>query len=593
MNSTRPAATALAAGSGKAAKGSILQFSLSRAEISHALRQQSLTSLLHTRARQSLLQQPCSCALSHQTLDEHRHGGLRFSTYSPLQRTGQDSRSWSPRSSDPSADISRFGKDFRSKRVQGGNGWSSSSKSPKRSQGRESSGIFQRANQSQPQGKFNFKPPQKDGIRQTCQKLPGWIADFAKRRDIEDCAKAYGLSEEAARLILRETNASELSDEAHEGGERSRAVDVSGSVRKLLSRWSDDQCASLERLLEKWKSGGPSPVRIGGQSLEFYNTWDVEGLRSAVLVEGEQAAERYLLAHFLDDVQQKLTQVSEKDHITDTHKQVAKDTLFQLDSVRSVLDLRLPAHRYSTARSIIRNIHLHVGPTNSGKTHGALLALCKAKKGVYAGPLRLLAHEVWDRINHGTVSPGIPPRACNLVTGEEVRTVDLLAGLTSCTVEMCDLDLSTDVAVIDEIQMIGDSARGYAWTNAVLGIAAKELHLCGEASVVPLIEKLAKSCGDNVHIHNYTRLTPLEISDDSPDGDLSQIRKGDCVVTFARSKIFALKRLIEQKTGLRCAVAYGGLPPETRSEQAKLFNDPESGYDVMVASDAIGMGLNL
>ncbi|KAJ2764292.1 RNA helicase, partial [Coemansia nantahalensis] len=68
---------------------------------------------------------------------------------------------------------------------------------------------------------------------------------------------------------------------------------------------------------------------------------------------------------------------------------------------------------------------------------------------------------------------------------------------------------------------------------------------------------------------------------------------GDCVVTFSRLAIYQTKELIEAKTGMRCAVIYGGLPPESRVEQAKLFNDPESGYDVLVASDAVGMGINL
>jgi ATP-dependent RNA helicase SUPV3L1/SUV3 len=75
--------------------------------------------------------------------------------------------------------------------------------------------------------------------------------------------------------------------------------------------------------------------------------------------------------------------------------------------------------------------------------------------------------------------------------------------------------------------------------------------------------------------------------------DFSRVRKGDCIVTFSRSSIFAVKRQIEEKTGMRCAVVYGKLPPEIRSEQAALFNDPDSGYDVMIGSDAIGMGLNL
>lgn len=271
----------------------------------------------------------------------------------------------------------------------------------------------------------------------------------------------------------------------------------------------------------------------------------------------------------------------------------ATSSLSDLSTIISASDLSHPALMFSEARVLTRKIHLHVGPTNSGKTHAALVALTKAKTGIFAGPLRLLAHEVYERINNGTVSPGVAARSCNLLTGEEQRIVDRLAGVVACTVEMAPLDSNVEVAVIDEIQMIGDSQRGASWTNAVLGIAAKELHLCGEPSVIPLIQNLAKSCGDDLEIHQYQRLTPLEIAEKSLEGKLENVKKGDCVVTFSRSGIFAVKAKIERETGLKCAVVYGGLPPETKSEQARLFNEVGNQWDVMVASDAVGMGLNL
>ncbi|KAI8051836.1 P-loop containing nucleoside triphosphate hydrolase protein [Thamnidium elegans] len=158
---------------------------------------------------------------------------------------------------------------------------------------------------------------------------------------------------------------------------------------------------------------------------------------------------------------------------------------------------------------------------------------------------------------------------------------------------MASLGKTLDVAVIDEIQLIGDPDRGWAWTQALLGLKAKEIHLCGEASAVPLVKKICETLDEEVIVNEYTRLTPFEVTEKSLLNDLSKIRKGDCVVAFSRNDIFALKKKIEALTGLRCAVAYGGLPPETRALQAKAFNDPESGFDVLVASDAVGMGLNL
>ncbi|KAJ3028344.1 UNVERIFIED_CONTAM: RNA helicase [Siphonaria sp. JEL0065] len=248
-------------------------------------------------------------------------------------------------------------------------------------------------------------------------------------------------------------------------------------------------------------------------------------------------------------------------------------------------DLRTPAEWYPEARLLKRDIILHVGPTNSGKTYSALKRLEGAKTGIYAGPLRLLAHEVYERLNNA----GSP---CNLLTGEERRESDGVEKW-SCTVEMSPLNRELDVAVIDEIQMIGDDQRGWAWTQALLGLRAKEIHLCGEATVIPLIKRICESTGDSITINTYNRLTPLNIEKKGFHGSFSNVRPGDCIVTFSRRNIFALRKKIESYGQVKAAVIYGGLPPETRAEQAKLFNDPNSGYTVLVASDAIGMGLNL
>ena len=304
---------------------------------------------------------------------------------------------------------------------------------------------------------------------------------------------------------------------------------------------------------------------------------------------------------------------------------VSTDTLDRMTRLRTAVDFRRVADSFPLARKMRRKLILHVGPTNSGKTHTALRTLATARVGAYGGPLRLLAHEIYERLNTGQIVPlgveaadnyevdessnldvHVPgnPRAvlkhgnalfarpCSLLTGDELHNVEG-ATLYSCTVEMLSLEKRYDVVVIDEIQMIADSQRGPAWTAAVLGTAAEELHLCGEERAVPIIEALAKITGDELIVNRYQRLSPLEIAPRSLEGDLTRIRKGDCVVTFSRTNIFNLKKNIEEETGLRCAVVYGRLPPEIRAEQAALFNDPNSGFDVLVASDAIGMGLNL
>lgn len=271
------------------------------------------------------------------------------------------------------------------------------------------------------------------------------------------------------------------------------------------------------------------------------------------------------------------------DHIIETQQKTGFTS-----TTPTHVDLRYPTEWYRITRTLQREIHLHVGPTNSGKTYQALKRLEEAGSGIYAGPLRLLAHEVFRRFNN----KGIP---CDLVTGDDVRTLDndKTTNFASYTVEMVSVVREVEVAVIDEIQMIASDDRGWAWTRALLGTRAKELHLCGETRVIPLIRELAASMGDRLHIHHYDRLNPLKAMRKSLRGDLRNLRRGDCIVVFSVAGIHAMKKRIEKETGRRVAIVYGKLPPEIRAQQAALFNDPNNDYDFLVASDAIGMGLNL
>lgn len=250
-------------------------------------------------------------------------------------------------------------------------------------------------------------------------------------------------------------------------------------------------------------------------------------------------------------------------------------------------DLRYPLEWFPATRAMQRTVHLHIGPTNSGKTYHALQRLEQVDSGIYAGPLRLLAHEVYSRLN----AKGKP---CALITGEERRIPeDFKHLMNSCTVEMVPLNCTVDVAVIDEIQMMGDTDRGWAWTQAFLGVKAKEVHLCGEVRTRELITDLCAAMGDKLVVHEYKRLSPLSVAKHSLNGDLNNLEKGDAIILFSRLGIHAMKQDVERITGKRAAVVYGSLPPETRAQQAALFNDPNNNYDYLVASDAVGMGLNL
>lgn len=257
------------------------------------------------------------------------------------------------------------------------------------------------------------------------------------------------------------------------------------------------------------------------------------------------------------------------------------------DTVDTV-DILNPAQWFSETRKMKRHIIMHLGPTNSGKTYRALQRLKQVERGYYGGPLRLLAREVHDKFQKDGVR-------CNLLTGEEIIE-DLdprgnKAGITSGTIEMIPLNTKFDVVVLDEIQMMSDPDRGWAWTNALLGVQAREVHVCGEPSTYRILEKIVQMTGDKLTLNEYDRLGRLNVEKSSIKRNYKDLRKGDCIVAFSKKKILDLKLDIERKTDFKVSVIYGSLPPETRVQQANLFNSGE--YDILIASDAIGMGLNL
>ena len=193
--------------------------------------------------------------------------------------------------------------------------------------------------------------------------------------------------------------------------------------------------------------------------------------------------------------------------------------------------------------------------------------------------------EVFDKVN----SLGV---YCSLLTGQEKKTFPF-SNHVACTIEMVSTEEMYDVAVVDEIQMMNDPTRGYAWTRALLGLKADEIHLCGDPSVLKIVKRICGETGDELEVHSYERFKPLVVEAKTLLGDLKNVRSGDCIVAFSRREIFEVKLAIERFTKHKCCVIYGALPPETRRQQASLFNDQENEYDVLVASDAVGMGLNL
>ncbi len=235
---------------------------------------------------------------------------------------------------------------------------------------------------------------------------------------------------------------------------------------------------------------------------------------------------------------------------------------------------------HTDARRINRKIIYHMGPTNSGKTYHAIEALCQAKKGCYLAPLRLLASELYDTMN----SKGVKT---TLLTGEEVIEIPDSTHFSS-TIEMAKLQTRFDCCVIDEIQMLTDPQRGWAWTRALVNIQADEIHICGDHSVLELVKKILALCGDTLEVKEYTRMTELNVLDHQIP--LTQLQKNDALIVFSRRNALRYKADLEE-LDFKVSIVYGRLSPEVRREQARKFDEGET--DIMVSTDAIAMGMNL
>jgi ATP-dependent RNA helicase SUPV3L1/SUV3 len=221
---------------------------------------------------------------------------------------------------------------------------------------------------------------------------------------------------------------------------------------------------------------------------------------------------------------------------------------------------------------------LHIGETNTGKTHHALEKMKEAPSGLYLAPLRLLALEVYDKLN----GDGVP---CILKTGEEEKLVPN-AKHYSCTVEMFHEKDYFDVVVIDEAQMIADKDRGFSWYKAITKANAREVHIVGSRNLKEMVIQLLGE--SNVEIKEYSRDIPLQV--ERKLFTLTQTKKGDALVCFSRKRVLETASRL-QNDGFSVSMIYGSMPPETRKKEMQRFIDGET--KVIVSTDAIGMGLNL
>jgi len=234
---------------------------------------------------------------------------------------------------------------------------------------------------------------------------------------------------------------------------------------------------------------------------------------------------------------------------------------------------------FPIARGMKRKLILHIGPTNSGKTYTAMKTLKEADTGYYLAPLRLLALEGYENLK----STGIE---ASLITGEE-QILDEDATHISSTIEMMNYDVDVDVCVIDEVQMIDDRDRGWAWANAIIGAPASEVIMTGSANAKDAIVALADYLGEELEIIEFERKNPLELLEKPTD--IQEIEAGTAVVAFSRKDVLKLKQRLSVEFSV--SVVYGNLSPEVRREEARRFREGET--QILVATDAIAMGMNL
>lgn len=327
----------------------------------------------------------------------------------------------------------------------------------------------------------------------------------------------------------------------------------------------------------------------------------LQSLQGAQLPEYEAVYDRY--AALMDEISQRLLErYNQKRHTAYAFETVIKgrEREYRLSGIMAVLAAhhipqmvreefrRLlpeqPQQEYPAARQLKRTFFLHLGETNTGKTYQALQRMKEAKRGIYLAPLRILALENFERLNR----EGVP---CNLLTGEEEIRVEGAEHLC-CTVEKASLEgpfrAGYEVAVIDEVQLVADSGRGDAWTRAILGLCCPEIHLCGAALAKEQLVEMISDCGDEYQHKEYTRAIPLEV--ETAPVRLSAVRPGDALVAFSKREVLGLSARLAER-GVPNHVIYGDLPPEVRRMQYDAFMS--SPRPVLVATDAIGMGVNL
>ena len=219
-----------------------------------------------------------------------------------------------------------------------------------------------------------------------------------------------------------------------------------------------------------------------------------------------------------------------------------------------------------------------LGPTNTGKTYLAIETMLSFESGMIGFPLRLLAREVYDK-----VIKKISLDKVALITGEE-KIIPSNAKYFLCTVESMPIDKHLEFVGVDEIQMCSDHERGHIFTDRLLNMRGEKLTmLMGSSTIKNIISKLD---GD-IEFINRERLSKLTYAGHKK---ISRIDRKTAIIAFSAEEVYAIAELIRRQKG-GAAIVMGSLSPKTRNAQVELYQSGD--VDFLVATDAIGMGINM
>ena len=223
-------------------------------------------------------------------------------------------------------------------------------------------------------------------------------------------------------------------------------------------------------------------------------------------------------------------------------------------------------------------INAVLGPTNTGKTFQAIETMLSFDSGMIGFPLRLLAREVYDK-----VVKKINKNKVALITGEE-KIIPSDAQYYLCTVESMPIDKKLDFVGIDEIQMCNDHERGHIFTERLMYLRGQKLTMfMGSNTVKSIISKL----DEDIEFVNKGRLSKLGYSGHKK---ISRIERKSAIIAFSAEEVYAIAELIRRQKG-GSAIVMGSLSPKTRNAQVNLYQSGD--VDYLVATDAIGMGINM